>query len=320
MREIAFIQQNKEKWLIFDAATRGEMSRDPRELADLYISLMNDLAFAQTYYPRSKVVSDLNQLCAKAYQGIYKTRRADYFWLPRFFTTTVPLIMYKYRYIFWIALSLFLISVGIGVLSARYNEAFIRQILGDSYVEMTLENIRDGNPVAVYKSGSNWGSFIAITYNNIQVAVRAFVLGITGGIGTAYIALTNGIMLGAFQYLFLEQGVFWQSVRGVWIHGAMEIFSIVIATMAGLILANGIWFPGTFTRKQSLINAFKEGFIIFLSTLPFFFVAGFFEGFVTRYALDIPVVPGAVIIIGSLGFIIWYYMIFPIRVVKKIIG
>ena len=49
MREVAFIKQNKEKWLEFEQAIFGKAKKNPDELASLYIHLVNDLSYAQTY-------------------------------------------------------------------------------------------------------------------------------------------------------------------------------------------------------------------------------------------------------------------------------
>ena len=74
--------------------------------------------------------------------------------------------------------------MAMGALSAANDDSFVRLILGDHYVNMTLENIENGDPVAVYKSGSNWGGFIAITLNSLYVGIQSFVYGIFGGFGT----------------------------------------------------------------------------------------------------------------------------------------
>ena len=68
MREVAFIKQNKEKWLSFETAIFNNDFKNPDELASQYIQLINDLSYAQTYYPKSKVITYLNQLAAKAFQ------------------------------------------------------------------------------------------------------------------------------------------------------------------------------------------------------------------------------------------------------------
>jgi uncharacterized membrane protein SpoIIM required for sporulation len=317
MREVAFIKQNKEKWLEFELAIFGKAKKNPDELANLYIQMMNDLSYAQTYYPKSKTVIYLNHLASQIYQKIYKTKRAEKNRFLEFFKTEVPLLVYDYRRYLLYAFALFFVTVAIGVVSARYDQDFVRLILGDAYVNMTLDNIKKGNPVAVYASGSNWGSFVGITINNLYVGARCYIWGIFGGIGTLYISLQNCIMLGAFQYFFYEQNVFWKSVRGIWIHGSMEIFAIVIETAAGFILGASILFPKTFSRANSFKIGFKNSFKIFLSTFPFTISAGFLEGFITRYSIDMPNWLSSFIILFTLGIISFYYLVYPFIVHKK---
>ncbi|MFY8187955.1 MAG: stage II sporulation protein M [Flavobacterium sp.] len=318
MREIAFIKQNKEKWLEFEQAIFGKVKKNPDELASLYIHLINDLSYAQTFYPKSKTTVYLNYLASKIYQRIYKTKRQETNRFVSFFSTEVPLLVYEYRRYLLYAFVLFFVFFGIGVLSAAKDDTFIRFSLTDEYVNMTLENIKKGDPVAVYKSGSNWGSFIGITANNLYVGMRCYIYGIFGGIGTLLILIINCIKIGAFQYLFYEEGVFWESVRGIWIHGSMEIFAIVIESAAGFILGASILFPKTFSRVQSLKIGFKNSLKIFLSTIPFTFAAGFLEGFITRYSLEMPNWLNVVIIVSTLAMISFYYLIFPSIVHKKI--
>jgi uncharacterized membrane protein SpoIIM required for sporulation len=317
MREVAFIKQNKEKWLAFEEAIFGKVKKNPDELASLYVHLINDLSYSQTFYPKSKTTVYLNYLASKTYQRIYKTKRQETNRFVNFFSTEVPLLVYEYRRYLIYAFILFFACVGIGVLSAHKDDSFSRLILGDYYINMTLENIKNGNPVAVYKSGSNWGGFVGITANNLYVGIRCYIWGIFGGIGTFWILIQNCIMLGTFQYFFFQEGVFWESVRGIWIHGSMEIFAIVIESAAGFILGASILFPKTFSRIQSLKIGFKNSFKIFLSTIPFTFAAGFLEGFVTRYSLEMPNWLNIFIILFTLSLISFYYLIFPSIVHKK---
>jgi uncharacterized membrane protein SpoIIM required for sporulation len=317
MREIAFIKSNKNKWLEFEQAIFGKAKKNPDEMANLYIQLMNDLSYAQTYYSKSKTVVYLNYLASSIYQKIYKTKRTESNRLLFFFKTEVPLIVYEYRRYLVYAFALFFATVCIGAISARYDENFVRLILGDGYVNETLENIKGGNPVAIYKSGSNWGSFIGITLNNLYVGMCCYIFGVFGGIGTFYYSLQNAIMLGSFQYFFYQQGVFWKSVRGIWIHGSMEIFGIVIETAAGYILGASILFPKTYSRMNSFKIGFKNSFKIFLSTVPFTVAAGFLEGFITRYSIDMPNWLSSFIIVFTLAIISFYYLIYPFIVYKK---
>lgn len=318
MREVAFIKQNKEKWLEFEQAIFGKTKKNPDDLASLYIHLVNDLSYAQTYYPKSKTVIYLNHLASITYQKIYKTKREDTNRLVHFFKTEVPLIVYQHRRYVLYAFLLFFTFTAIGVISAINDESFVRLILGDEYVNMTLSNIEKGNPVAVYKSGSNWGSAFAITYNNLRVGLTSFVLGVFGGVGTAYILFENSIMLGSFQYFFYERGVFGESVRGIWIHGSMEIFAMVIEAAAGLIFGAGILFPKTYSRINSLKMSFKNGLKIVLSTMPFTFAAGMLEGFITRYSPDMPWFLNVFIIVSTLSAIAFYFLVYPFIVNRKL--
>lgn len=319
MREVSFIKQNKEKWLSFENAILKDDIKDPDALASQYIHLINDLAYAQTYYPKSKVVSYLNQLAAKAYQKIYKTKREDTNRLLSFWKTEVPLICYQYRTFIYVAFIIFFTFTFIGAISAANDGEFVRSILGDDYVNQTLVNIESGDPVAVYKSGSNWGSFIGITLNNLRVGVLSFILGAFGGVGTVYILFQNCIMLGSFQYFFYEKNVFWASVRGIWIHGSMEIFAIVIEAAAGLLLGASILFPKTHSRLTSFKLGAKTGIKILISTFPFTIFAGFLEGFVTRYSNIMPNWLSVGIIMITLSMISFYYLIYPFWVQKTII-
>ena len=228
------------------------------------------------------------------------------------------MLLFAYKRYLLYAFVLFFLTVAIGVISAKYDNNFVRLILGDGYVNQTLSNIQDGNPVAIYKSGSNWGSFVGITFNNIYVGMRCYIFGVFGGIGTFYVALQNGIMLGAFQYFFYEQNVFWKSVRGIWIHGSMEIFAIVIETAAGFILGASLLFPKSYSRLTSFKIGFKNSFKIFLSTVPFTISAGFLEGFVTRFSVDMPHWLSVFIILSTLFVITYYYLIYPFVVNKKL--
>lgn len=317
MREVAFIKQNKEKWLDFEQAIFGKAKKNPDEMASLYVHLINDLSYAQSYYPKSKTVIYLNYLASQIYQKIYKTKRTETNQLVQFFAIDVPLLLFQYRRYLLYSFVLFFVFVGIGVLSARFDPDFVRLILGDQYVNMTLENIKDGNPVAVYKSGGNWGSAFGITLNNLFVGLRCFLYGLFAGVGTLWIYIQNCIMLGSFQYFFYDQGVFWESVRGIWIHGSMEIFAIVIEAAAGLILGASILFPKTYSRMASLKIGFKAGFKIFIATMPFTIAAGILEGFVTRYALEMPNWLNVFIILSTLFLISFYFLIFPFIVHKK---
>ncbi len=315
MREAAFIKQNKDKWLRFESVLKNNIQISPDELSALYIEVTDHLSFAQTFYPHSNTLKYLNNLSILAHQKIYKSKKESRNRLISFYTKEFPLFFYKYqKHLLVSFLTFFLFSL-IGAYSSATDADFVRLILGDGYVNMTLSNIEKGDPMAVYKKMGQMEMFLGITINNIRVALNAFVFGIFLSLGTLFVLMRNGIMLGSFQYFFYEQGVFWESVRTIWIHGTIEISVIIVAGAAGLVLGNSILFPGTFTRLQSFIKGAKAGLKILMSTIPFFIIAGFLEGFVTRQT-EMPNWLSILIIGGSLYLILYYYIFYPIKLNK----
>ncbi len=311
MREIAFIKQNKEKWLGIEQIIDGKLKKNPDDLSSLYINLINDLSFAQTYYPKSKTTVYLNFLSSQIFQKIYKTKRIEENRLWYFFKTEIPLLVYQYRRFLWYAFGFFILFCAIGLVSAMFDKDFAKLILGEDYINQTLENIKKGNAVAIYGSGSNWGSAIAIIFNNLKVGALLYCYGIFAGVGTLFVLLQNSIMLGTFQYFFQEHGKLEDSARGIWLHGVFEIFGMVVESMAGLILGASILFPKTYSRLNSMKIGFRDSFKIFLSTVPFTIFAGIIEGFITRYALQMPVILNIIIIFGTLSVIAFYYFVYP---------
>lgn len=316
MREAAFVKNNKEKWQLFEDALYNKTSLSPDKLSNLYVELTDDLSYAKTFYPSGNTFVYLNSIAAVAHQKIYKTKKEPKNRLVSFFKTEFPLQFYQHQKQLTIAFIVFTFFALVGAFSSANDVDFVRLILGDGYVNMTLENIEKGDPMAVYKKANEIDMFIGITINNIKVAMFAFVLGILFSVGTLFIMMQNGIMLGSFLYFFYDKGLLWESSRTIWIHGTIEISVIVIAGCAGMVLGNGLLFPKTYSRLESFKRSMNDGLKIMVSTIPFFIIAGFLEGFVTRHT-EMPDWLAILIIVSSLFLIIFYYVIYPIKVYKN---
>ncbi|MBR9846022.1 MAG: stage II sporulation protein M [Algicola sp.] len=316
MREAAFVKQNKDKWLRFESVLSNNNVIDPNELSDLYIEITDHLSYAKTFYRNSNTERYLNQIASQAHQKIYKTKKEPKNRLVSFFKTEFPTLFYQHHRELLISFLVFLLFCIVGAYSAATEGDFVRSILGDAYVNMTIENIENDDPMAVYKQMGEFNMALGITINNIRVALMAFAYGIMFGVGSLFIMMQNGIMLGSFQYFFYEKGLLWESVRTIWIHGTFEISVIIIAGCSGLVLGNGMLFTGTFTRLESFKRGVVNGLKILISTIPFFIVAGLLEGFVTRHT-EMPDWLAILIIGGSLFVIIYYYVIYPRQLHKK---
>lgn len=313
MREAAFVKQRLEKWETFDALLSQKKAVDPDQLSAYFVELTDDLAYANTYYPQSNTTLYLNNLTSKVHQKIYQNKREDRNRFITFWKEELPLLFYQARKPLLYSFIIFIIAVLIGVVSTAHDETFARLILGDGYVNMTLDNISQGDPMRVYKDSKQTDMFFAITFNNIRVSFYAFAMGVLLSIGTGFILLQNGIMLGAFQYLFYQQGLLAESALTIWIHGTIEISSIIIAGGAGLVMGNSILFPGTYPRMVSFQQGARKGAKMVIGLVPLFIMAGFLESFVTRLT-ELPTLIKLVIIGSSVFLVLYYFVIYPRKV------
>jgi uncharacterized membrane protein SpoIIM required for sporulation len=313
VREGLFIKKNIDKWKQY----QYNSATDPDEMAQEFTELVNDLGYSKTFYPHSKVTQYLNGLASRIYLNIYKNKREESSRILRFWKTELPLVVRKHHRIIFYS---FLIFTGFAIMAAfssAHDETFVRGVLGDDYIEMTEENIAKGDPFSVYKYESQWNMFFFIALNNIYVSFRIFVKGIAIGLGTLQELFTNGIMVGSFQYYFFAKGLGWASVLVIWIHGTLEISSIILAGAAGLIIGNSILFPGTYKLLYSLRQGAKDGLKIMIGIVPILLTAAFLESFITRYS-TMPKFASISILLASLAFIIWYFVIYPRKVQKKL--
>lgn len=310
MKEATFIRRNIEKWKEAEKVVEQAAEASPDRLADVYAELTADLAFAQTHFPASRISIYLNNLSSALHNRIYRNRREKWTRVITFWTREIPQIMRGARRELWVSFIIFAASAAIGAVSAAGDPEFVRLILGNAYVDMTLENIAEGEPMAVYGSAAEVPMFLGITLNNIRVAFLCFAMGLLTSFGTGYMLFNNGVMIGAFQQFFFQQGLLGESMLAVWLHGTLEIWAIIVAGAAGLALGNGWLFPGTYTRAASFRRGAAKGVKIVTGTVPLFVVAGFIEGFVTRHT-GLPDGLRLGLILASLAFIIFYYIYLP---------
>jgi uncharacterized membrane protein SpoIIM required for sporulation len=310
MKEITFIRNNYDKWQHLEEMLADVAAQSPADLADMYVDLTADLAFAQSHYPHSRITMYLNKLSSTLHNEIYKNKHEKWSRLLTFWTQEVPLTMYQERKMLLISFLVVLGSALIGIVSQLADPEFVRVILGDGYVEMTLENIEEGRPMDVYNGGKEVNMFLQITLNNVWVSFQVFVLGIFTSIGTCWALFQNGIMLGSFEAFFWQQGLLGESLLAVFLHGTLEISAIIIAGAAGIAMGNGWLFPGTYPRLTSFRRGARRGMKIVVGTVPVFVLAGFIESFATRH-VEWPDWLRLGIILASLAFVVYYFILLP---------
>lgn len=312
MKEAAFVKQNKARWEEFERIIKDQRQAEPDKLAELFIQVTDDLSFARTRYPDTRTTQYLNALASKVHLQIYKNKKEDTNRFVHFWKYEVPQAMFEARKPLLYAFIVFMMTGIIGAVSTVYDDTFVRLIMGDGYVNMTLENIEKGKPTDVYSTMDEVTMFFLITWNNVLVAFRIFVLGIFTSLGTGLYLFYNGLMVGSFITFFYEQNQLSHALPVIMLHGTIELSSIVIAAAAGFVLGNSLVFPGTYSRIESFKRGGMIGIKILVGLVPFFIIAGFIESFITRYAFMHWSIKMGIIGVSAV-IMIYYFVIYPQR-------
>lgn len=323
MREPLFIKKNKEKWESYDA----EFTNDPNVLSERFTHILDDLAYAQTFYPKGKTVQYLNERAVNFYNQIYKKKKEPLHKIFDFWKIDLPLVIRRNHQFLFIALLLSLAAYFFGFVSANSKPDFFDSI-SPGYLEMTRDNIADGNPFGVYGNSNATDMFFRIAFNNISIAfVYDFIGGIFFCIASIFSLAYNGLMVGGFHYMFYEADLGWEFGLVVMIHGTFELFAFVVAAAAGFRLFNSIIFTGTYSRIESIKKGFSDGMQIMVLVFIMLFIAALLESYVTRLSAAsiadnpqnkfIPIWASIFILATSVGFILWYFWLYPIIVARK---
>ncbi|GJM61889.1 stage II sporulation protein M [Persicobacter diffluens] len=313
MKEATFIFKNRKHWNKLKRVLKEEEGADPDQLSELYVRTNDDLAYSRTFYPKGESKRYLNQLLRELHYHIYRSRDVDFTYFIRYWWEILPTEIARHPIPYLTSFTFFFLSFLIGIISSAHDGEFVRVILGDSYVNMTLDNIANGDPMAVYKSSSELEMVSGITVNNIMVSFNAFTVGIFACLGTLKILFHNGVMLGAFQGFLLDHIDWKDYFFTVWLHGTLEISAIVIAGGAGIQLGASWLFPGDRSRLDALKKGGKSALVVIVSLIPVFMMAGFIEGVMTRHT-EWSYFLRAVIVSLSAIYILVVYIIRPISI------
>jgi uncharacterized membrane protein SpoIIM required for sporulation len=252
-------------------------AKELQELAVLYRQVASDLATVREDPSSPQLALYLNQLLGRAHNLIYMGRRPEPRDILGFYRRTYPAIFRATLTYSFAALVLFFAAAAAGFLACLADPGFQRYLLGNRMVEtierhqMWTQSILTIKPLASS----------TILTNNLTVAFTTFALGVTAGIGTVWMLVLNGLLLGVVSGACWQSGMslaFWSFVAP---HGVLELPAIFIAGGAGLILGQAILFPGWLTRRAALVRAGGQAARLVLGTIPLLVVAGIIEAFVS---------------------------------------
>lgn len=257
---------------------RGEL----RELGLLYRQAASDLAVLRADPSSVHFAGYLNQLLARAHNTIYAGHKTSHLAALLYFRDTYPIVFRKNFNYCVFAFVLFLGGAVIGSILTLQDPDFRLKIIGPEMVQtIDRHEMWTHSVVAVKPLASS-----AIMTNNLSVAFTAFAAGITAGIGTMYMIVFNGLLIGVIGTACAQAGMSLQLWSFVAPHSVLELPAIFISAGAGLRIATGLLFPGTLPRRESLVVAGREAVQLVLGCVPMLFIAGIIEAFLSPTELS----------------------------------
>jgi len=278
---------NRLEQLIYLSGRSGVSALSPtdlQELALLYRQIAADLATVREDSTSTNLAHYLNQLLGRAHNIIYMGRKTDNRNIPTFYRYRYPAIFRETFSSTLAAFLIFLCAAVAGCLLSISDPSFSRHLLGPHMIQnieqhkMWTESIVTVKPVASSQ----------ILTNNLTVSIVTYALGITAGIGTTWMMLLNGLLIGVVGTACWQAGMslpLWSFVVG---HGVLELPAIFIAGGSGFTIARGLLFPGALPRRESLVRAGRLSAQLFFGTIPLLLIAGMIEGFISPSDIPVP--------------------------------
>jgi hypothetical protein len=193
----AFVRRKRAGWERLAALTArlgsGALGlEEVEELDRLYRRAVGDLAWARAAYPGSDVEGYLSQVTARSYAALYR-RRSRPGRLRAFVREEIPAAFARHRRLFALSAALLLGGIAAGALAVALDPAAAATLVPRP-VRSAVAVGRMWTDSLLEVAPGFTGSFIA--RNNIAVIGLAFALGLTGGLGTAWLLFSNGLLLG----------------------------------------------------------------------------------------------------------------------------
>jgi uncharacterized membrane protein SpoIIM required for sporulation/uncharacterized RDD family membrane protein YckC len=290
-----FVQKKREAWDVFRrTALRMERSGvgalAPGEIpvfAAQYREVAADLARARTYQVDPRVIDYLERVVTAGHNALYRARGKDRTPLPHYILRDFPAaVVQSWRYVL-LAFLLFSVPAAVGYVMIRQRPALADELLPPGMVaraEAAAENQAEGRGYAETEKEYRPQTAAWIITNNITVSFGTFVGGVTGGLLTAWLLFTNGLLLGLVLGLFQNYQALTYLLTFVLGHGVLELTAIFISAGAGFRLAKAMIAPGDRTRRDALVVEGRIAARMIGAVVTLLAIAGTIEGLLSASA------------------------------------
>jgi uncharacterized membrane protein SpoIIM required for sporulation len=248
-------------------------------LAVDYRRVLQDHALVRARFPASALGRRLETLAVDATHLFFAEDSKEHLSLRRFFGQIFPESMKAHTPHMVLCGILFVCAMVMAFSAATVQPAIGAQILGPTAIanlergELWTESISRVVPSSVSSS--------AIATNNMSVAITAWAGGALFGIGSIFVVLNNGFLLGAVFGTTARFGMSHELFAFIGAHGPLELTLIMVSAGHGLAIGHALIAPHDRSRQLAVAEAARRAMAGLVGILPWFLILGVVEGFVS---------------------------------------
>ena len=258
---------------------------DLQELGLLYRQTASDLATVREDITSRPFTSYLNQLLARAHNLIYSGQTSE-------LVAWLVFISIRTREFFWKHFLWCFVRADFYCRGARGSRremlrdpSFAHQILGPQMVETIEKREMWTHSILAVKPMAASG----IMTNNIMVGFTMFAAGISAGLGTIWMLLTNGLLMGVLAVATARAGMALQLWGFVAAHGALELPAIFLSQRGWTGNCARVVISRNAAAERCIAAGWRAGGeISLLGTIPLLVVAGVIEAFISPTRIATP--------------------------------
>lgn len=292
MKQRRFVERYQSEWDQFDArldaVKRGAVddASDAAGAIDFpaaYRRVCHHYALARSRRYSPALIGRLEELTWRGHEMLYRKRGAARWRFLNFIAFGFPRSMRRQgKYVLWAVAFFFLPALAMGALCFVEPDIIYSVMSPGSVGEMEWMYNPGNEKIGRAEGRQSESDFVMFgfyIYNNIGIGFRTFAGGILLGIGTVFLLLFNGIVIGGIAGHLSRLGyvdTFWPFVAG---HSSFELLAIVLCGASGLMLAHGIIAPGRRTRLHALREKAMHALPLVIGAALMLLLAAFIEAF-----------------------------------------
>ena len=279
MKQQPFEEKHRAMWQAFEQMLTQK--RHNPDMPEQYRQICHHLALARSRNYSATLCQKLNKLVMHGHQQLYSSSQLWHQSLAQFLLQDFPSALAENRKFVWVSMALFFLPLLLTAFACSVNDELVLSLYSPAQLSdfEAMYDPEGENQLGAREASDDLLMFGYYIKNNISIGFQTFASGIFAGIGSIFIILFNGLMIGAMAGHMLNIGyteTFFSFVIG---HGSFELTAIALAGAAGMRLGFTLINPKGYRRLDAMNIAGKKAIVLVYGVFIMLLIAALLEAF-----------------------------------------